>query len=72
MVFITANALPTSGIRLNPQSEVLSPVSVKDNSIVFNPHEMEMNKYYLAELNGSPYLYRRVSSGEVEVYGLAD
>ena len=72
MVFITANALPTSGVVLNPQSEVNSPVGVKDNSIVFNPREMETNKYYLAELNGVPYLYRHVSSGEVEVYGLAD
>lgn len=72
MVFITANALPTSRGVLNPQFEARSPVSVKDDSIVFNPHEMEMNKYYLAELNGAPYLYRRISSGEVEVYGLAD
>ena len=72
MVFITANALPTSRVALNPQSEVSSPVGVKDNSIVFNPQEMEINKYYLAELNGVPYLYRRVNFGEVEVYGLAD
>ena len=53
-------------------SDTQSPVFVTGNSIVFNPSEMEMNKYYLAELNGAPYLYRRVSSGEVEVYGLAD
>ena len=33
-----------------------SPVSVTGNSIVFTPQEMEMNKYYLVELNGTPYL----------------
>ena len=53
-------------------TNINSPVSVTENSIVFNPREMELNKYYLAELNGAPYLYRRVSSEEVEVYGLAD
>ncbi len=71
MALARISALPRTGIRLKPRSETRSPVSVTENSIVFNPQEMELNKYYLAELKGSPYLYRRVSDGEVEVYGLA-
>ena len=47
------------------------PVEVVGNAVVFNPEAMELNKFYLAELNGAPYIYRRVSAGEVEVYGLA-
>lgn len=48
------------------------PVKVVGNSVVFNPKTMELNKFYLAELNGAPYIYRRISAGEVEVYGLAE
>ena len=48
------------------------PVRVVGTSVVFSPQGMELNKFYLAELNGEPYMYRRVSDGEVEVYGLAD
>ena len=47
------------------------PVKVVGDSVVFDPKAMELNKFYLAELNGAPYIYRRVSAGEVEVYGLA-
>ena len=47
------------------------PVKVVGNAVVFNPKAMELNKFYLAELDGAPYIYRRVSAGEVEVYGLA-
>ena len=53
-------------------AEPTQPVKVVGNSVVFNPRAMELNKFYLAELNGAPYIYRRVSAGEVEVYGLAD
>ena len=50
-----------------------SPVRVTENSIVFNPQEMELNKYYLAELNGVLHIFIAASvTGEVEVYGLAD
>jgi len=45
-------------------------VEVVDNAIVFRPSAMRLNRYYLAELNGQPYLYRKVSEHEVEVYGL--
>ena len=31
-----------------------------------------MGKFYFAELEGQPYLYRKVSDHEVEVYGLAE
>jgi hypothetical protein len=33
---------------------------------------MEMGRFYFAELEGQPYLYRKVSDHEVEVYGLAE
>ena len=48
------------------------PVQVRGDSVVFRPTEMELNKYYCAELKGQPYLYRRVGEDEVEVYGLVD
>ena len=63
------------GIKRYPVSETTAaaePVKVVGNSVVFSPKAMELNKFYLAELNGAPYIYRRVSAGEVEVYGLAD
>ena len=72
MPFISKNTLSKLRKLPIPDSDIQNPIDIVGNSIVFNPHEMEMNKYYLAELNGAPYLYRRVSSGEVEVYGLAD
>ena len=53
-------------------AEPTQPVKVVGNSVVFSPKAMELNKFYLAELNGAPCIYRRVSAGEVEVYGLAD
>lgn len=49
-----------------------APVYADDDAIVFEPDRMEFGRFYLAELNGAPYLYRRVGPGEVEVYGLAD
>ena len=63
------------GIKRYPVSETTAatePVKVVGNSVVFSPKSMELNKFYLVELNGAPYIYRRVSAGEVEVYGLAD
>ena len=63
------------GIKRYPVAETAEPtqpVKVVGNSVVFSPKAMELNKFYLAELNGAPYIYRRVSAGEIEVYGLAD
>ena len=48
------------------------PVFATGDSIVFTPNEMELNRFYFVELNGAPYLYRRVDAGEVEIYGLDD
>lgn len=48
------------------------PVEVVGDSIVFNPKSMTLGRFYVVELEGKPYLYRRVSETEVEVYGLAD
>ena len=52
------------------ETAAAEPVKVVGNAVVFNPEAMELNKFYLAELNGAPHIYRRVSAGEVEVYGL--
>jgi hypothetical protein len=57
---------PTIIDRLVPKA-----VEVVDGRIVFRPKSMKLSRYYLAEVNGVPYVYRRVSEGEVEVYGLA-
>ena len=72
MAFVSARSLPKLRTSAIQDSDMRNPVEVAGDSVVFIPNEMEMNKYYLAELNGAPYLYRRVSSGEIEVYGLAD
>jgi len=56
-----------------PISSLLAaPVEVEENSIVFKPSAMVTGRFYLAELKGKPYLYRRVSETEIEVYGLAE
>ena len=49
-----------------------APVEVGEDSIVFKPSAMVTGRFYLAELKGKPYLYRRVSETEIEVYGLAE
>ena len=72
MAFISTNALSKPRSLLTADSDVRNPVEVADNSIVFTPNEMEMNRFYFVELNGAPYLYRRIDAGEVEIYGLAD
>lgn len=48
------------------------PIKVTDDSVRFNPKYMELGKFYCVELNKEPYLYRKVSENEVEVYGLAE
>jgi len=47
-------------------------VTVEGNSVRVNPNYMKLNQFYCVELNGSPYLYRKVSDHEVEIYGLAE
>lgn len=64
--------MPALPFPIKKTAEPTEPVKVVGNSVVFSPKSMELNKFYLAELNGAPYIYRRVSAGEVEVYGLAD
>ncbi len=48
------------------------PVEALGDSVNFDMNLMEMNRFYFAELDGQPYLYRKVSYHEVEVYGLAE
>ena len=48
------------------------PVEARGDSVNFDMNLMEMNRFYFAELDGQPYLYRKVSDHEVEVYGLAE
>lgn len=46
-------------------------VRVEGDSVILNPEYMEVGRFYFAELKGEPYLYRKVSDQEIEVYGLA-
>ena len=48
------------------------PVEARGDSVNFDMNLMEMNRFYFAELDGQPYLYRKVSDHDVEVYGLAE
>lgn len=48
------------------------PVEVRGDSVNFDMNLMKMGKFYFAELEGQPYLYRKVSDHEVEIYGLAE
>ena len=57
----------------SPYSWLQKPsVEVVGDSIVFNPKSMTLGRFYVVELEGKPYIYRRTSETEVEVYGLAD
>ena len=47
-------------------------IKVQGNSVVFNPKYMKLGHFYFVELKNKPYLYRKVSEYEVEVYGLAE
>jgi hypothetical protein len=49
-----------------------SPVEVRGDSINYNVEKMEINRFYLAVLKGEPYLFRKVSDHEVEIYGMAE
>lgn len=72
MAFVSTAALPRPNALSMSNADTQSPVEVAENSVVFTPYEMEIDRFYFVELDGEPYLYRRVSDGEVEVYGLAD
>ena len=47
-------------------------IRVEGDSVMFNPKYMKLGRYYFVELENEPYLYRKVSEHEVEVYGLAE
>ena len=47
-------------------------VKADEESVSLNIQKMELNRYYFAELRGEPYLYRKISEHEIEVYGLAE
>ena len=53
-------------------ADLMPPVEIEGDSVVFHPSRMRMGDYYMAVLRGDPYLYRKVSDTEVQVYGLAD
>lgn len=46
-------------------------VTVEDDSIILDPRLMKVGQYYSVELDGKPYLYRKTSDSEIEMYGLA-
>ncbi|MCL0057574.1 hypothetical protein M1N05_00695 [Dehalococcoidales bacterium] len=47
-------------------------IRVQGDSVMFNPKYMRLGHFYFVELENEPYLYRKVSEHEVEVYGLAE
>jgi hypothetical protein len=57
-------------VRSKNRGSQIEPVKTEDDCIRLFPQYMNLNQYYLAELKGRPYLYRKVNGGEVEVYGL--
>ena len=71
MAFVSIASLPRHSALSMSSADTQSPVKVDGNSVIFTPDEMEVDRFYFVELEGEPYLYRRVSIGEVEVYGLA-
>ena len=54
------------------EKETEQAVWVSRDSVNFNMEKMELGRFYFAELKGEPYLYRKISDHEVEVYGLAE
>lgn len=46
-------------------------VRVENGSIIFDPKHMTLDRFYFVELKSNPYLYRKVSEHEVEIYGMA-
>ena len=49
-----------------------TPLETRAGSIVVDPYAMTPGEFYLAILDGMPYLYRKNAEDEIEVYGLAD
>jgi len=54
------------------EKEAERAVWVREESIYFKIENMELGRFYFAELKGEPYLYRKISDHEIEVYGLAE
>ncbi len=52
--------------------KTVPPVRVVEGSILIEPSRMETGHFYLAELDGKPFLYRKISEQEIEVYGMAE
>ncbi len=69
---LSQQTLPTKPYPFSRSKITNEPVKVVGNSIVFSPKDMEFNKFYIVQLGDTPYIYRRSSVSEVEVYGLAD
>ena len=78
MALVQIRDLAQYGLRADAPADTQSvdaeqPIKVVGKSVVFDPARMELNKFYKAQLSDDEvYMYRRVSEGEVEVYGLAD
>lgn len=50
----------------------MNAVKVEEDSVTINPKYMTTGQFYFAEIKGEPFLYRKVSEHEVEIYGLAE
>ena len=52
--------------------QVTHPVWVDGDSLMTDPVRMVVGEYYVATVNGKPYLCLKNNAGEIELYGLAD
>ncbi len=58
--------------RFKAAREAEQAVEANEDSVNLRIEEMETGRFYFAELDGEPYLYRKISEHEIEVYGLAE
>ena len=65
-------SVSTNSLLRRYEAVARGPVEAQGESVNFDVNLMEMHRFYFAELEGQPYLYRKVSDHEVEIYGLAE
>lgn len=63
---------PIDPLPLPDRASTSEPVTLDGPAIRLRPNLMELGRFYVVTLRGEPYLYRKVSESEIEVYGLAE
>ena len=66
----TPSVQGTAFTQVGDVARAASAVRVEGDSIRLHPEAMLTGYFYTAVLNGEPYLYRKTSDSEIEVYGL--